>query len=508
MNRDVAAEPWVASEPGSGGAVAAPAMGAVARGVSWKMLSVILGQGAWYASLLVLAILVPPGGFGVMAVGAAVVSFTLLILESGTGGSLIIASDLAPASVWRSLVRTSIAGVLATVLFAALASPIADVFTGGVDAGVLRVIAITVALAAVSIVPTALLSKHLRFKVSAQIVIASAAIASVAAIVAAALGAGVWALAIRIALNQLLLTTLTWVAARDLLPPREPSKGPIPRRPGATAFLLVAGAGFVAWTCDNLAVGAFTNPFQLGLYALAFSLAYAPLTQVSWTVGQVLLPTIAAAGDAEVVRRQTLKAIRIMALILLPLAPVAIALAPGLIPALGHKWDGMVVPFQILIVVGVGQGVTNTLGEALAGAGARSVALRARIDVPWALATIAAIVVGVNVGGIRGAAVAHVVTFSGLAVAFAWLGGRGIGLSTRALLGAVRNVATCVAIQAAVTAAVTLALDHGGSGALVAGMVGASIGVAALVAALRLLAPDLLAEGRGVVRATLRARRA
>ena len=493
--------------PAAASAVPAPTMGSVTRGVSWKVLSVVVGQGSWYASLFVLAVLVPPRDFGVVAVGAAGVSFTLMILESGTGGSLIIAPELAPASVRRSLIRTSLGGVAATAVFAALAQPLADVFTGGSDAGVLRVIGLTVGLAAVSIVPNALLSKHLRFKALAQIWIAAAVIASVAAIVAGALGAGVWALAIRILVNQVLVTALTWAAARDLLPRRAAGARSVPRRPGATAFLIIAGAGFLAWTCDNLVVGAFTNPTQLGLYALAFSLAYAPLTQVSWTVGQVLLPAVAAARDEEVVRRATLKAVRMMALMLLPLAPVAIAVAPGLIPAvLGHKWSGMVFPFQILIVVGVGQGVVNTLGEALAGAGVRSVGLRARIDATWALATIGAIVVGVNVGGIRGAAVAHVVTFCGLAVALAWRGGPAIGLSGNALAGAVRNVAICVAVQAAATAAVTGALDYAGSGMLLGGLAGAAAGVLALFAALRLCAPALLSEGRGVVLATVRHR--
>ena len=91
-------------------------MDVVARGVSWKVLSVVFGQGSWYASLLVLAVLVPPRDFGVMAVGSAVVSGTLLILESGTGGSLIIARELTPASVRRSLVLTSVAGLAATAL--------------------------------------------------------------------------------------------------------------------------------------------------------------------------------------------------------------------------------------------------------------------------------------------------------------------------------------------------------------------------------------------------------
>jgi O-antigen/teichoic acid export membrane protein len=484
---------------------APPTVNAVARGVSWKLLTVAVGQGSWYLSLFVLALLLPPRDFGVTAVASVVASFTLLILEAGTSGSLIIARELEPRAVRRALIRTSLAGIVATLAFVALAGPIADAFTGGSDAGVLRVIAATVGLAAIAIVPNALLSKQLRFKTISKITITAAVAGSVAAVIAAALGVGVWALAVRLVVNQLLLTCLSVAAARDLMPKPTPGAAPAPRLAGSTAFLLIAGAGVVAWSFDNLAVGAFTNPTQLGLYALAFALAYSPLTVISWSVGAVLLPAIAAARDEEAARRQTLKAVRMMTLILLPMLPVAIALAPGCIPAvLGRKWDGMVVPFQILIVVGIGQGILNALGEALAGAGVTSANVRARIDVVWAGATIGAIIVGADLAGIRGAAVAHVATFVGLAAAYGWRGGRGIGLSMAMFSRALRGVAGCVLIQAAVTAAVALSLETAGATALAAGLAGAAAGIVALAVALRVGAGALLNEGRGVMVATLR----
>jgi PST family polysaccharide transporter len=466
------------------------------------MLSVAVGQGSSYLSYFVLAVLLPPRDFGVLAIAATVVNFTTLLLTSGTGGSLIIAPSLSATWVRRALLRTTVAGLIATLLVVAAATPIANAFAGGAGVAAFRVIAIAIGLASVAIVPNALLSRHLRFKTTARISMAAALVTAVATIVAAALGAGIWALVIRLVAYQFLITVFTCIAARDLLPRGPVAKETTRRHTGRVAFLMIAVASFIAWSCDNLVVGAFTNTTQLGIYALAFTLAFAPLTQVAWTVGQVLLPTIAAARSPLAVQRQTLKAVRITALMLLPLVPAAVAVAPGLVPLLlGRKWDAMVVPFQILILVGVGQGLLNTLGESLAGAGTTSVAVRARIDVIWALATIGAIVAGVTIGGIRGAAVAHFVTFCGLAVAYTWRGGRSIGLSVTRICGAVQGVAACVAVQAMVTAAVTAALSLAGSGWIAAGVVGAAVGVAAFAAILRLRFPSLLEEGAGVVAA-------
>ena len=504
MSTDVAGEDGVAAAPSEGAAVPRPTRASVARGVSWQALGVVLGQGSWYASLFVLAVLLPPRDFGIIAVASAAVSVLMLGLESGISGALIIASDLAAGSVWRALVRTSFAGLLVTGLLVALAGPLASAFTGGQGADVLRVVALSVAMAAVAIVPTALLMRNLRFKAASQITIAAAVTASAAAILAAALGAGIWALAVRLIVNQALIAALTLAACRDLLP-RRPARGAAaPRTAGSRAFLVIAAANALAWTCDNLVVGASTSAARLGVYALAFSLAFLPLTQVSWAVGAVILPSIAAARDEAVVRAQTLTAVRVMALALLPAVPAAVALAPGVIPAvLGHRWAGIVVVFQILVGAGVGYGVLNILGEALAGAGARSAGVRARIDASWALLTVAAIAAGVRLDGIRGAAIAHLLTCAVLAVAYAWQGGRGIGLSAGKLIGAVRPVAVCVLLQGAATAGVVLALEGASVGKLGAGIAGTAVGIVVFAGALRTLAPELLEEGRLIALAAL-----
>jgi PST family polysaccharide transporter len=495
------------SEQVTGGPVApdrAPSSGLVARAVSWKALSVIVGQGFWYASLLVLAILVPPRDFGVIAVGSVVITITTLLLESGTGGALIIAPALDARRVRRAVVRTSAAGIAVTLGFIALASPIAHTFAKGSDPNALRGLAPVVALVAIWIVPNALLMKYLRFKAIAVITVTAAASASIAAVIAVALGAEVWALVVRLVLYQLLLAVLTWAAAAKLFPRADHSDAQPERRTGAGAFLTISIAGFLAWACDTLIVGASTNTTQTGLYALAFALAFAPLTQVSWTIGQVLLPAVASARNPEVVRRQALKALRLMALLLLPLVPPAIALAPGLIPAvIGDKWSGMVAPFQILIVVGVGQGLANVLGEVFAGSGGESLQRRARIDLLWAVVTLAVIAVGVQLWGIRGAAAVHVLSLCFLATMYVAWGGRTIGLSPSGIAHELRPVAASVLAQGVVTAAVALAATSAGAGTLAAGAAGAGTGALVLALMLWTRARHLLEECRGVLTAAL-----
>jgi O-antigen/teichoic acid export membrane protein len=474
--------------------------GVVARAVAWKGLSVLVGQACWYGSLLVLARLVPPHDFGVIAVGVVIINMASMLLESGSGGPLIIARELDARSVRRTVIRLTTVGISLALLLMALAGPITDQFAKGSNPAALQALAPIVAFISLWIVPNALLKKSLSFRRIAIIHVVAAGTAAIAAVVAALLGARLSALIIRLFVFHLLLTVLTWLAAISAFPTENREVAPAARRPGAIAVLTIQVAMLIAWSGGTLVVAASTDPTQVGLYSIAFSLAFLPLTQVSWTIGTVLFPAVAAARDLETVRQQTLKALRLMTLLLLPLLPVAITLAPSLIPTvLGQKWNGAVVPFQILVVVGVGQGIANVLGEVFSGVGGETLNRRARIDLMWGAGTLAAIAAGVRLAGIQGAAMAYVFTFCGLAAAYVWCGSRALQMPYTRIIGDLSGVGVAVIVQAVVTLAATAAVEALIGHTLTAGLFGAALGGLGLLFTLLFLQPSILEESRAVI---------
>lgn len=469
-----------------------PNMSAVAGALRWKGLTFVVGQGSWYAALLVLAILLPPSAFGIIAIGTAVTTATALLINAGTAGAIIVTPQVGAAYIRGALIRTTTVGLALTGLAVLLAAPVVNTFAKGSDPDVLRVMMVTIVFAAVTIVPQALLQKTLRFKLLAVTVIAGALIASAAAIAAALLGAGVWALVIRLVVNQLVITILVWVYALPLLPRGAGRERVRPARGRATWFLVIATVTFCTLTLDNMIVGYLTDVTQLGLYALAFSLGFAPLRQISWHVGAVLFPSIAATTDPASVERRTLKSLRLMTLMLLPVLPPAIALAPAVIPAvLGGEWTGMVIPFQILLGVGIGQGLINVIGETLS---ARRVEVRGRIEVVWATGVLMGVAVGTALIGIEGAALGHLVAFCGFTTAYLWFGTPVIGLSPGRVLRAIRGVGGCVAAQAVATGLLVVAAGAAGGGPMLAGFVAAAGGLVVLIALLWVSQRDLIGE--------------
>src|SRR5262249_32917210 len=131
----------------------------------------------------------------------------------------------------------------------------------------------------------------------------------------------------------LLLPLLAWVAALRPMraefaaPPRE--RG-LTRQRGGFWFFLLAATSFVALSADTVVVGHSRGAVQLGLYSLAFTLAFAPLTNFAWQIGKVVFPATAQTPDLELIVKRMLRITRLTATALLPLLPPTLLLAPVL----------------------------------------------------------------------------------------------------------------------------------------------------------------------------------
>ena len=309
----------------------------VTRAASWAWLGQLISQASGFISLLILAALVPPKSFGLVSAGMVIVSIALLLVGSGTRGSIIVSGRLTPEHIRYALAVNVGAGLALTAVVMALAGPIVRLFSSGANASVLQGLVLSVGVFAISVVPMAMLQKELRFKQESSVKGGAAVVASVVAIAAAILGAGVWALVLRQVLNSALTALLAWIAAWRLLPNWRQLIGRARRpqrvhRPNAGGFFVLSLFTLMAMSVDYFVVGSLTNATQLGLYSLAFTLGFAPLTQFSWRLGQVILPAVAATTGADAIERRTVRASGATATVLLPLVPAAMALAPWLVP--------------------------------------------------------------------------------------------------------------------------------------------------------------------------------
>ncbi len=485
---------------------AGPTVHTIAGSVSWVAVGHGFQQVFLYATILVLAAVLPPSAFGTVAAAIAVLTVAGLLVESGVRGSIIAAKELTAEKIYGALLVSVAVALLLGSVVVMFADHLGALFAEGGDAAVFRVMAAGLLVAALGVVPIGVLQRAMRFRAYSTIGMGTTLIAAVTAMSAALAGAGVWALVARHLVAGVLLTVLAWIAARNLLPRTERKAGSrafrwpkrIRRPENAVGFSVVAASYVLAMTFDDLLVGSATNATQLGFYALAFSLAFAPLTQFSWQLGGVLFPAVAATRDRETVARRTVKTARLVGLVLLPLVPPAIVLAPVVLPAVfGREWTPMVAPFQILLTVGAGHAVTNVIGESLSGTG--NIRFRAAIDAVWAVATLVAVFGLVHLDGIRGAALAHLALFLPLAFAYGTVGMRRIGGDSERLWFALRGVLVPVAVQALVTLGTFAVLMNAGVARGGAAPVAAVVGLLFVLAAITLAPSKPLVDVRATI---------
>lgn len=484
-----------------------PGLGRVASGVSWVALGHLVSQLSWIGSLVVLAALLEPSAIGTVTIAMLVVQVAWLVVGAGTRADIVVTRVLTLDRLGGAVVRTVASGVALGGLLAIGAEPVMAVLASGGDPLVLRWLTASILLYALSIVPLALLQRQLRFRQHSACVGGAALIASAIAVAAAIAGAGVWALVGRQIAFQLLSAAFAWYSVRDVLPGRSSVsasflRAAVESRPQALSFFALALTSFIAMNVDYVIVGRVTDVELLGVYALAFGLAFAPQTQFAWQVGKVLFPAAAATVDPQDVRRRALRAVRLAALILLPIVPPAIVLAPVVLPQLlGLEWEPMVVPFQLLLLAGIFHGVLAILREFLLGAG--HARFCAWIEAVWLVLQVATLLVLVPTYGIRGAAMAHLIVLVPLALAYVYAGAPRLQIEPGELARSLGRVVVPAAAQATATLLILTALEPHASEAL-ASTVAAAGGVAVfiLIASSGRRAP--LREGREVVVAMLR----
>jgi O-antigen/teichoic acid export membrane protein len=473
----------------------------IVRGVSWVAASHVVGQLAWFGSLLIIAAFVSPSAFGSVAIGMVVVQVAWLLVGSGTRGSFVLAPHVTAAQVRYAVVVNVGTGLAVGVAAALLAGPLAPLLASGADVGVLRVLFASIGLYGLSVVPLALLQRELRFKRHALVNAVSAATSSVVAVAAVLVGAGVWALVLRQVLFQTLLACLGWLAARSILPSSGAGGHAFARRPPhASGFFVLALLAFASLNVDNVVVGRNAGAARLGLYALAFTIAFAPATQFAWQIGKVLFPVAARTAETATVAGRALKAVMLTALVLFPWVPPAAVLAPVLLPRLlGPQWQAAVGPLQLLLAVGVVQAVLAVLREFLLGTG--HVRLFVKIDSLWLAGTIAALLVLVPLDGIEGAALAHLILLIPLAGAYVCLGLPRLGLNAQRLVRSLGGVLVAVGTETAVVAILAVVLPSVGVSAPVAAGVAAASGLAVVASVLWHFRSGTLSEAWSMVEA-------
>jgi len=323
-----------------------PQGGSLARsvksGVAWSTLTFGLTKGLAFLSMLVLARLLAPSQFGVVAALTVVLGVIELIADLGMKSSVIYEQEQGAGERVQVAFTVNMLLVVALTAAAFIAAPaLASFFHASGHVGLFRLAALDIFITGLGQVHDGLLLRDLRFRARIVTQVVSAIVRAVVGVTLALLGFGAASLVWGLVAGTAAWTVALWVAT-----------GFLPtfhfRRAVARSILGYGVAASVMELVDQLTiqvdttvVGRVLGTSALGLYSVGTRIPSMALENIANQVSLVAFPALARKRvlDAEGVAGSTLRLVRYESLYALPLAAgLAVMARPIVETVFSAKW--------------------------------------------------------------------------------------------------------------------------------------------------------------------------
>ncbi|MEA3009026.1 MAG: hypothetical protein QOJ91_718 [Sphingomonadales bacterium] len=321
----------------------------------WSALDIGFRQGVQFVVSVILARLLAPEDFGVIALLAFFATLSIAFAQSGLTAGLVQRQDTShdeeSAVFWWNL---GVAVIFSVAMVAA--GPALAAFYGiPVLSPLMWVAAFQVVLSALGAVHSALMTRSLEFNRLTKVGVVSSVAAGAAGVGVAVMGGGIWALAAQMAAAAALNTAGLWMASpwRPTLHWRFRS---IRRIVGFGTWVGIGYLLEVLYTQgSSLLIGKLYGVRDLGFYNRAMSTQLLPSSILAQIVGRIALPLFASrAEDPDALRRGLKMAIGLAMMLNLPVMIGLAILAPEAVVVLfGPKWLPAAPILTILALSGV-----------------------------------------------------------------------------------------------------------------------------------------------------------
>ncbi len=324
------------------------------KGIKWTAIE----NGAISAVQLlvgvILARLMDPAEFGLVAMVSVFIALLQPILDSGFSAALIQkqdASHLDECSVFYF--NIAIGGTL-TLLLVAASPVIASFYRHPELTTLICVLAFTLTIRSFTLVQRSLLSKQLDFSSQAKAALVACFGSAIVGVSLAVTGFGAWALVAQQLTSSTLRCAMYW-AISTWRPTLQFSIASLKAMFGfGSRMMLSATLNATYRNIHAMAIGRTFSATELGIYSRGRDFALAPGQIISMILNRVAFPVMAEIqNDREQLSRGIRKALRTLAFMSFP-AMVGLALVahPFVLLLLGDNWLPMVPILQMLCVAG------------------------------------------------------------------------------------------------------------------------------------------------------------
>lgn len=327
----------------------------VFSGIMWESSTKLIIQIASWTSTIIVARLLSPDDYGLVAIAGIFTGFLIIISELGLAQGLINISKIEEIHMqtvfWLSLLFSFL---LYLTLF--IAAPyIADAYNEEEITSIIRVSASMLVFASLKVLPMAILMRDLRFKYTAMTQLVSQGVNIITVITLAYQGYGAWALIYSVIASQI----VQMFAFLPLL-------GKIPRfhislkktMPIIKFGFSIMGSRILEYITNQsttFILSTSVSKTQVGYYNMSDTIANLPVNKIGTIFNKVTFPAVSRIkDDKQAVANLVLKLIKYLMIIVVPVFFTLLAITEELVTfLLTEKWKPIVPFLQILLVMNI-----------------------------------------------------------------------------------------------------------------------------------------------------------
>jgi O-antigen/teichoic acid export membrane protein len=323
------------------------------HGLKWSYASTITRAALQIGFTAIMARLLEPAAFGLVAMAGVVLRFGTYFAQMGVGSALIQKKDVTDQDIRAAFTSSVFLSILFCVIIWFSAPLAVYIFDSPKVVPIIRVMAFSFIITGLTTTALSLLRRNLRFRSLAIAEILSYVLGyGGIGIVLADNGFGVWSLVMAALSQSAFMAVFSYAFSRHKLSFIFRWKYYKPLYSFGSRISVISFFEFLGSNLDTLMIGRFVGAAPLGIYNRAFMLVNLPAQHLTSSFSRVLFPSFSRVQKEKTrLKKAYLTTIMLFSAILLPTCfGMAAASREIVLLVLGENWAAAIPVLQILAI--------------------------------------------------------------------------------------------------------------------------------------------------------------
>ncbi len=316
----------------------------------WSGIERFSVQGLQLILTIILARLLSPSDYGIIAMLSIFIALSNAIIDSGFSNALIQKKDVSESDYSTVFFINIILGILVSACLFLCAPYIADFYNSPILNEVTRWTSLNLIITSFCLVQRTKMTKELNFKSQAKISLVSTLISGSLGVFCAYIGMGVWSLVIQTLVSNFILTALFWILS-NWKPRLEFSFKSFRELFSFGSKLMLTGLyGPFFENMYSIFLGKFYKSSILGYYNRAYTIVQFPSSNLTGILNRVSFPMLSSIQDkSDELSKKYRIMIRLTVFFVFPMISLLFVTAePFVMKVLGPQWEQSIVIIKLL----------------------------------------------------------------------------------------------------------------------------------------------------------------